>query len=307
MPLQRTLSDFGFEHSFASGVDRLREHYGFEISKTTLARITLKHAHQITKQQGQRPNVGALPKEGRPVLIAEADGTYLRIVETTAAKDRRRTRKVDYQEARLCAAVAQGSRDTFYEATFKDVDEVGLLWAHAAKNAGWALNSKLHIVSDGAPWIHSQAQCIFAEQGTFLVDFYHLCQYLCEAAESCADKPSRWLKTQKKRLKTGHFQKVIDALEEHLEADNLADEQAPVRRAWRYMKNRSESLNYHQAMAQHLPIGSGLIESGHKHVLQARLKIPGAAWTLNNAEAFVQTRAIRANRQWQSYWDKIAA
>lgn len=123
----------------------MREHYGFEISKTTLAQITRKHAHQITKQQEQRANVGALPKEGCPMLIAEADGTYLRIVETTAAKDRRRTRKIDYQEARLCAAVAQGSLDTFYEATFKDVQEVGLQWAHAAKTrvGHWTVNYTL--------------------------------------------------------------------------------------------------------------------------------------------------------------------
>ena len=44
-----------------------------------------------------------------------------------------------------------------------------------------------------------------------------------------------------------------------------------------------------------LPIGSGLIEAGHKHVLQARLKISGAAWLPSNAETVAQLRVLRSN------------
>ncbi len=44
-----------------------------------------------------------------------------------------------------------------------------------------------------------------------------------------------------------------------------------------------------------LPIGSGLIEAGHKHVLEARLNISGAAWLPSNAETMAQLRVLRSN------------
>jgi hypothetical protein len=73
------------------------------------------------------------------------------------------------------------------------------------------------------------------------------------------------------------------------------------------MKNRTDSLDYKQAIDEQLPIGSGLIESGHKHVLQSRMKIPGASWSINNAENMIQSRAFRANGFWVQYWQNIAA
>ena len=51
MPLERALSDFGHEHSFQKAVGRLNEHYGFELSAGSIARVTLKHAKQIRKSQ----------------------------------------------------------------------------------------------------------------------------------------------------------------------------------------------------------------------------------------------------------------
>jgi hypothetical protein len=50
------------------------------------------------------------------------------------------------------------------------------------------------------------------------------------------------------------------------------EEEAPVRNAHRYVSNRQDCLDYPRALALGLPIGSGMIESGHRHVLQARLK-----------------------------------
>ena len=212
---------------------------------------------------------------------------------------------MDFQEARLCAATAQGSNSTFYEGTFESVDSLGSLWAHAARNAGWALNSEIHVVGDGAPWIARQAEEVFGTQGSFLVDFYHVCEYLAAAAPSCSEETQGWLETQKQRLKSAKAQKVIATLKDFLEPEQVPDENAPVRKAYRYLSNRKEQLDYHRAIKQELPIGSGLIESAHKHVIQARMKIPGAAWSIENAEAIIQARAFRASGYWESYWKEL--
>ena len=114
------------------------------------------------------------------------------------------------------------------------------------------------------------------------------------------------MNTQKKRLKAGRAWVVIKELQKHLETESTPEANAPVRKAFRYLSNRQDALAYQQALEDGLPIGSGLIESGHKHVLQARMKLPGAAWSIHNAEAFVRTRAFRANKLWPSYWKQAA-
>ena len=90
------------------------------------------------------------------------------------------------------------------------------------------------------------------------------------------------------------------------EAVEVADENAPVRAAHRYLSNRPDTFDYPAAIAAELPIGSGHIKSGHKHVLQAQLKIPGAAWFPSNAETMAQLRVLRSNDRWSELWPLAA-
>jgi hypothetical protein len=306
VPLQRAVCDFGMESSFQQAGKRVEEHYGFSLPVSAVADITRKHAQAIAAKQETRTGAHRLPAKGAETLVAEADGSFLRIVSTSPTEaDRRKSRQVQYREARLCAASQQGSDRIFYDATFNDVDTLAGLWSFTAKDAGMSTHSQVHLVSDGAPWIHTQGDIAFGQQGRHLIDLYHVLQYLHEAAPACTKTSERWLKTQKKRLKNGHSKKVIAELKKHCEADSLPDADSPVRCAWRYLNNRRDCLAYDQAIAQKLPLGSGLIESGNKHVLQARMKIPGASWNLDTAENFARARSLRANGQWHTYWDNL--
>ena len=133
-------------------------------------------------------------------------------------------------------------------------------------------------------------------------------EYLAAAAPGCqAATLRRWLHTQQRRLKRGAWKQVLKALEPFAEAARVPDEEAPVRAALRYLSNREGCLDYPGALARELPIGSGLIESAHKHVLQARLKRPGSAWLAENADAMDQLRVLRANDQWPALWLPLAA
>lgn len=307
LPLQRAVSDFGLESSFEKSTQRIAEHYGFELPLSAVATVTREHAEKIAlRQQSGSAKASALPASGVEELVAEADGSFVRIVSTTAAgADARKTRTIDYREARLFASVAQGSDGICYDATFGSVDTVATLWAQTAKTVGMSTQSHVHVLADGAPWIDSQRLIAFGNQGDLLIDLYHVLEYISEASKACSDQPKRWLKTQKKRLKSGRSSQVILELKKYLEPESQADELSPVRRAWRYLKNRSNYLAYDKAIEKELPLGSGLIESGNKHVLQARMKIPGASWNIGTAENFVRTRAMRANDQWKEYWEEL--
>jgi hypothetical protein len=301
--LQRALTDFGCEHSFARAADSVLEHYGLVLGSTTVRTATLVHAQrartQLEAEYAQPFRV--LPAVGAEHVIAEADGT---MICTVAPGPRKGKRPRGWEEMRLVAAQAKDSATTFYGATFGSVAQTGQRWGHVARQAGWGLNSRLHVVADGAEWIPIQCKEVFGEQGHFLCDFYHVSEYLGDAAPTCRPaQPHPWRHTQQRRLRRGAAPQVIRALAEHLEPVETADEEAPVRNGHRYLSNRKDALDYPGALALGLPIGSGMIESGHRHVLQARLKKAGTAWLHDHADQIAHLRVLRANKRWQSFWN----
>lgn len=301
--LERVLTDFGCEHSFARAVGSVREHYGFEIGVSAVRDATLAHAQraraQLQAQYAQPFRV--LPLIGADHVIAEADGTMICTVQPGPRKGKRPRQ---WQEMRLVAAQARDSATTVYGATFGSVEETGRRWGHVTRAAGWGLNSRIHAVGDGAEWIRLQSQEVFGAQAHFLCDFFHVSEYLGAAAPVCRPaQPDQWRRTQQQRLKRGAVPKVMEALVAHLEAKATPDEEAPVRQGHRYLNNRLDCLDYPRALELGLPIGSGLIESGHRHVLQARLKKAGTAWLPDHADQIAHLRVLRANDQWLSLWN----
>jgi Uncharacterised protein family (UPF0236) len=301
--LERVLTDFGCEHAFARAAQSVREHYGFEIGASAVRQSTLQEARRAQAQLEARYEqpFRALPAQGAEHVIAQADGT---MICTVAPGKRKGRRPRGYEEIKLVAAQAQASTTTVYGATFGSVEQAGRRWGHCAREAGWGLNSQIHALGDGAEWIRLQSQEVFGPQARFLCDFYHVSEYLGAAAIRCRSAhPQQWRRTQQQRLRRGAVPQVIAALAEHLEPPGTPEEEAPVRNGHRYLSNRTGCLDYPRALALGLPIGSGMIESGHRHVLQARLKKAGAAWLKGHADQMAHLRVLRANGQWQSFWN----
>jgi hypothetical protein len=301
------LTDFGVEASFSAAAERVREHYGFEVGASLVRSETLKHAgraaHKLAARYGE--SFRTLPAQGRPALVCEADGTMLCTVNPAPRKAKRPRQ---WREMRLAAAQSPGEAKAVYAATFGDVAETGCRWGHCAKQAGWGLDTRIHVVGDGAEWLRTQSQEVFGTQGRFLLDFFHLSEYLAAAAEPCRPgDPQRWRRTQQARLKRGAPRLVLEVLAPHLEPASVPDELAPVRKANRYLAARLDCVAYPEALAANLPIGSGLIESGHRHVLQARLKGAGTAWLPETAQNLAQLRVLRANCEWDEFWERKAA
>jgi hypothetical protein len=297
--VQRALTDFGADEAFAPAAAKFKEHYGVEVGATRVRATTLQHAHRLA---GHHPApVRALPARGPAVIIAEADGTMVPIVDTAAAPaggDRRKYRQVRWQEARLVAAQAEGSATIHYEASLHGVEAVGDLWENAVRAVGRGLQTQVHGVGDGAPWIAEQCLRRFAPQVSYLLDLYHVCDYLAAAAPSSG----QIVAAQRDLLRANRSADVLAQLRARLEPAEQPEALAPVRCALRYLENRPDQLDYAGALARGLPVGSGLIESGHRHVLQKRLKLAGAWWTPSNAHALAQLRTCRANARFDAYW-----
>lgn len=306
---QRCLTDFGADESFSHAVQKVKEHYGITVPVSAVQRITEYHAGKMLVQESLATEFpeGA----GAACIIVEADGSMIPVVtiaESTGdiPSDKRRCRSVQWQEARLTLAHQSGSVTPFFGATMDGTDATGDHMLNVAILAGGSSHSAIHCLGDGAPWIADQCDRVYGDQGHYLIDFYHLCDYLAAAAPSCHQHDDTvWLDEQKRLMKTGQIAVVIQNLKDHLEQENIPDKDAPVRLCHRYLLNRPGQFEYAKALAAGLPIGSGEIESAHRYIIQKRLKIAGAWWKRDNARKMLALRTLRANGAWQKYWNQM--
>lgn len=295
LPLARAASSFGSEFAYRKASEQLLEHYGLEVPASRARACCMRLGERLAACERREP-VGKLPAAGAEAVVLEADGTMVPVIlEQRPGGDRRKGKRLGYKEMRLLAACQQGSATPVYAAGFYSCEQAGAAWSRCCLEAGWSMGTTTHTVADGAEWIRLQHGIHFSRFGRLLIDCYHACEYLAAAFE---DKRSF------ERHKALMLEERIDGT--LLELAEMAEEETgeddPATAALRYLNNRYEHLFYQQARQQDLPIGSGMIESGHRHVLHARLKLPGCWWLPENANRMAKIRAAKANGQWDELW-----
>jgi len=310
--LQRAIVDFGADVSFSEAQKKLKEHYNVDVPLSSIQNIVENHARNIFEfiENDKEKLTGGNTKQ----LIAEMDGSMVPIVDTGMSfegdsKDGRRVRSTRWQEARLCFVREVNELTPVVYATLGDVERAGCLLYRAALRAGFGSKTKVHGLGDGAKWIENQMNRVFCKNVKYLVDFYHVSEYLAAAAEhSWYSEKEEWRRENQDLLKQSKCEDVLQRIrtrlpvdyEEQEEEENI--ERSPVVDCYRYLNNRKNCLDYKAAIDQDLPIGSGEIESAHRHVIQKRLKIAGAWWKPETAEWMLNLRILRANNDWDDYW-----
>jgi len=305
--LQRAMVDFGADDPFDGAAKKLKEHYGIEVPISAVRTTTEEHGECMRKNTLLQTEMPDQP--GVPQLIAELDGSMIPevkiVVEGEQQVDRRKARKVGWTEARLCLAHEPGSVTPVFGACLAVLggpEEAGAQLMNCAIQAGAGTTTKLHCVGDGAQWIADQVDLRFGLQGRYLVDLYHLCEYLAPAAERIVGKDKQaWMDQHKQKMKENRSSEVLQDLQPFLEDDKVADSDAPVRACHRYISNRPGQFDYQTALQSGLPMGSGEVESAHRYLIQVRLKISGAWWKIDNAAKMLSLRVTRANRNWNAY------
>jgi hypothetical protein len=293
--------DFGADDSFLAATKKVREHYGVELPASAVREHTLTHAKASGAVEHQ-------PAQPAATVLTGMDGSMIGIVEPGEHSDKRKGKQLSWKQATLCCARAKDAAECVYGATMASVKMAGSIWREVAEGAGLSEATYTHAVADGAEAIVETFEEQFGTQqqkAKFTLDFYHVSEHLAEAAEVIAPGQTKeWLHQQQGLLLENQVEQVLKTLEPKLEPKE--QKEAPLRGAHRYMAKRKANMDYAGARAAGLPIGSGEVESAHKHVIQARLKKAGAWWRLQNAEAMLQLRTTRANNDWERYWKEFA-
>lgn len=171
-----------------------------------------------------------------------------------------------------------------------------------ALGAGYGENTWVHGVGDGAPWIGQQMAEVFPRH-RYLLDRYHLLEHLYAGAaglpQGGEEGAKAWVAQQVALIDQGRVGEVVANCGES--GENL---QEPLSQLARYLGNQQGHLDYAGAREQGLPVGSGAVEGGHRHVIQARLKLPGAWWKEETVNPMLALRTLRVNGCWDALWNR---
>src|SRR3990167_2864936 len=138
--LERAIVDFGADVSFRQTVDKLKEHYGINVSLSAAQTITKQHARGCYAMQEKDADLSGT-KNVR-CLIGEMDGAMIPVVvfEENENVDRRKWRKAGWKEARLSVAREHKSLAKMFLATLGSTERAGDLLGRCAKRLGHVSN-----------------------------------------------------------------------------------------------------------------------------------------------------------------------
>ena len=144
---------------------------------------------------------------------------------------------------------------------------------------------------------------------TILIDFIHVLEYLWKAAwcfHPAGDPAAEdWVTARGLDILHGNTAGVI------AEIRRLAAQHPPrpgsehdknITKTLGYLTAKAPCLDYPRALANGWPIATGVIEGACRHLVNDRMGITGARWSLPGAEAILWLRAIAANGDLDAYW-----
>ncbi len=171
------------------------------------------------------------------------------------------------------------------------------------------------LIGDGAPWIWNNIPPLLEELGcrpeqiTQILDFYHASEHLHKLAEALFGQNSQaqgWARKQSRRLKRGKARSLLVEVSHHL-AGKGCKSRKEARKQHDYFRRHQEKgrLNYARFKVHKLPIGSGVVESLIRQVVNLRLKSSGTFWLLERAEALLHARCQWAAHLWSRFCDTV--
>lgn len=165
------------------------------------------------------------------------------------------------------------------------------------------------VLLDGA---ESQAEAVQREADrrgvrvVIVLDLIHVLHYLWGAAKAIFGtrevEAEGWVRTYVGKLLTRPVVDVAAGIRQSATLNNVqGDARKAVEKCAEYLRARSRHLDYATALREGFPIASGVIEGACRSLVQDRMGITGARWTVATAEAVLRVRALMASGDWEAY------
>jgi hypothetical protein len=281
----------------------LKDTLGFTpCSSREIERIADRHGAEIGKLVMTAPSIEKRPRPKKIHCVA-IDGTM--IPGLPDPQDHR----LMWHEVKLATVIdARNIEDPYYVASTGNAEVFGLqLWSELDP-MGMDPHSFAQVIGDGAPWIWNLADLHFPGV-TQLLDFYHAAEHLHLTAVALWSEgvANQWWRRRLAQLKDGELGNFFAALKLIAKRRTTSDPAISPERLLKYFEENRQRLGYAEALKHNLPIGSGVVESAGRHIVQQRLKQSGMRWSIPGAQAILNLRTRHRNGQFEQYWENYAA
>ena len=178
------------------------------------------------------------------------------------------------------------------------------LTRHEGRQRPWVV--LVHGDKDQLRAVRAEARRV-GVQPTVVVDVIHVIEYLWKAAwclhEKADPAAEKWVTERLRRVLEGEVSTVAAAIRRSATRRGLTEEQrAPIDSCANYLLKYKTMLRYDKYLAAGMPIASGVIEGACRHLIQDRLEVTGARWSLDGAEAVLTSRSLRSRGDFDASW-----
>lgn len=317
LALERALSDFGSEDSYGEAERIFEEHYGFNVGRTSILRVTNKvgddaetYLEARLAEEAEDYQLAPHEREVRVAeLIAQLDGCDIRTGRFMTAQRAGRTvdyepddlvREEEWKEVRVGLVRRPGQASKCYVCRIGEYSTICDQLFALAVSLGLTPDTLVVSPGDGGNGLKESLEVVFP-QLQFILDYPHLKDHFYETAEALGiddELQTDWVKGFLHPIWEGELDDVrarLEALQRDVQNDRL-------RRLLKHLERFSECVDYETYEANDWPTGSGEVESAHKYLPQARLKLPGACWKIESINPMMAIRVIKKNGWWDDFW-----
>lgn len=152
----------------------------------------------------------------------------------------------------------------------------------------------------------------FAKRGSVaILDFYHASGHLWKAAKAVFDGRTTLAQSLfeqwRHQLRHGEHCSVVRQLTQLINTDGLLSEaeMKALIEVQSYFQSHFEHIHYHQFHQQEFPLGSGMIESACKWLIQQRFKGTGRRWSDEGFVHLLLLRVLWVNRRFDALFPDV--
>ncbi len=294
--MEKRVLDFAVNDVYGECVARWLLHYQQPISDNLLRRVVARVGEQCETVDHHRLHEELLPtqKKAAEVLVAEYDGSQLPIRGAEPWKEAKVGVVYRYDTERR-----KPMPDARYTTVVGCLDEFAPLMQDLLEIEGVDEARTVIWLGDGLPSNWSLADQL-APDAVQILDWYHAVENAMACAKVLFGEESPWLREWQQSIEAmlalGDpevlIRELMDCLPEVPRGRRGSRESLEaIDELVRYYRNNAHRMKYRMFLEAGFPIGSGTVESAHRHVLQVRMKRAGQRWSMHNARLMARLRA----------------
>lgn len=286
-----------------------------EISDSSVRQITMRHgkvAAELIEQQVAQLEATPTAARAKPdQLVVCTDGAMVQL--TTG--EWREVKMVTFGEfasawdAKNRQVVTKTERLSYF-ARAETADAFGRSALVEWHRRGGENARRVVAVNDGAMWIQSfiDYHCPHAIR---VLDFAHAQEHVATVGRAIygaeTDAFGQWYGRMSRQLGQQPPQRTVADLRFLLRQHPDHPETDVIEQAIYYLDKRLAMIDYPHFRRLQVPIGSGHVESGHKVVMQKRMKQAGMRWAEASLNPMLALRTTLCNQTWHTSWQEVMA